>query len=338
MFQLKIPFEPERSQRLTFVSGPQQDLKEEFAEAVRSGLSGKPKHIPPRWFYDQRGSELFEQITKLPEYYLTRSEQQILESYAAEIIAKIGCPIELVEFGSGSSEKTRILIRASLDSQDEVRYTPIDISGEFLLETAELLVHEIDRLYVHAISADYEAGMMALPQPIGHRLFLFLGSSIGNLNAAESVRFLKLIRACCGASDRLLLGFDLVKDATIIQAAYNDIKGITAEFNRNLLLRINSELNGHFDVGTFRHNAPYYGETATVEMKLVSLSDQQVAIGDLNESYFFEEGEALITEHCQKYTLASIRELASKASFQLQHWWMDEREWFCVALLGPQDE
>ena len=322
--------------RFTFteVAGPDLDMA--FRSDVLSGLSELPKNIPPVYFYDETGSQLFEAITRLPEYYLTRSEQEILEKHSETILRAVGSPTEIVEFGSGSSKKTRLLIEAALSQRSELLYIPIDISGSFLKQTAERLVADHPRLSVHAIAAEYLTALDVLPPPGGARLFLFMGSSIGNLERKQAISFLKQIRLACRPEDRLLIGADLVKDAVVIEAAYNDRQGITESFNKNLLMRMNRELGADFDVSRFRHAAPYLSGESMIEMRLVSTADQSVTIPELYRSFDFANGEALIPPSTAPNTrLKRSNKWAVRAEFQVSRFWFDERDWFTVGLLEP---
>lgn len=321
--------------RLGFQEVAHEDTHEALRRDVGFGLTIQPKRIPSLYFYDRAGSRLFEEITGLPEYYLTRSEQQILDEYSDSIVNSMQGPIELVEFGSGSSKKTRTLIEAALENQDALTYTPIDISSDFLLSTAEGLVSSYLDLTVHAIAAEYAAGLLTLPAPTLPRMFLFMGSSIGNLDRQEALGFLRLIRHICRPEDRLLLGADLIKDLSIVQAAYNDSEGVTEAFNKNLLVRINRELRADCEVSAFRHEAPFLPLESYVEMRLVSLQDQVVSIGELGLEIPFPEGETIVTEHCAKYSTDALRDIAIESGFRVARFWFDEPSWFTLALFEP---
>jgi dimethylhistidine N-methyltransferase len=323
--------------RLRFVRVPASRRSETLAEAVRAGLSSTPKTLPCRYFYDTAGSRLFERICRLPEYYLTRTEQSILERHAGEMIEAMGGPLAMVEFGSGSSCKTRLLLTAALDRQPDLHYAPIDISAEFLRLSAEELLADYDRLQVTAIAAEYADGMTALPPVDAPRLVLFLGSNIGNFERPAAVEFLRRLREATADRDRVLIGVDLVKDRLVLRAAYDDSQGVTAAFNLNLLARVNRELDGRFDLSCFRHHAEFVEEQSRIEMRLVSARRQRVAVGALDTSFSFEEGESIHTENSHKYSLEAFRGLAAEAGFSAQACWTDPREWFAVLLLRPHE-
>jgi L-histidine N-alpha-methyltransferase len=309
-----------------------QDL---LCDTVFRGLTEKPKRLPPRLFYDHEGSALFEAITDLPEYYPTRTEQAILQANAEEIIRAAGDGITMVEFGSGSSRKTRVLIEAALARQGSLHYVPIDISRSFLRESSETLLGEYPGLTVTAMAAEYFDAASALPSTEGPRLIIFLGSNIGNLTHTEAEEFLRRIRKGMKPHDRLLVGTDMVKDRAVLEAAYNDSQGITAKFNCNVLERVNRELGGHFDLSLFRHHAPYDDVHQRIEMRLVSLADQEVRIDALDSEFTFAKDEAIITEWSQKYTRESFAALCGPARLEITAAWTDERAWFTEYLLRP---
>jgi L-histidine N-alpha-methyltransferase len=321
--------------RLDFIRGEASHRTETLREIVEEGLSAPQKNLPCRYFYDTTGSLLFERICKLPEYYPTRTEQGILERYAPEIIEAAGRNLTMVEFGSGSSCKTRLLLTAALDRQAQLRYVPIDISADFLRDSALILLNEYDRLNITAVAAEYNDGIAALPSSDGPRLILFLGSNIGNFTHGEATAFLARIRRKMQPQDRLLIGVDLLKDRSIIKAAYNDSEGVTALFNKNLLSRINSELDGEFDLDTFDHYAPFVEGEARIEMRLVSRREQSVRIGALNREFKFKKGESIHTENSHKYSLESFGALSRAAGLAVQARWLDEKQWFAEILLSP---
>jgi len=300
---------------------------------VREGLDQTPKSIPTHFLYDQVGSELFEQITQLPEYYPTRTERSILETHAGEIVEAAGEGLTIIEFGSGSSVKTRLLIEAALQRQPELRYMPIDISFDFLKSSSQVLLGDYERLEITAIGGEYFDAANALPETEGPRLVLFLGSNIGNLTREEAVDFLTRISRRLHPEDRLLVGIDLVKDPAKLIAAYNDGQGVTAEFNRNMLRRINRELDGHFSVDCFEHRAPYDEREARIEMRLYSRGRQSVEIEAIGKTYEFEDGEYIHTEWSHKYTPHTFGALCAPAGLHIEHLWTDEREWFGLAML-----
>jgi dimethylhistidine N-methyltransferase len=319
--------------RLTFVDVPCHIEGESFLDAVRDGLARRAKQLPCRFFYDSTGSRLFEAICTLPEYYPTRTEESILREHAEDIVAAVGQDVALSEFGSGSSAKTRILIEALLAHQERLVYVPIDISVEFLKERAHALLRQYQRLWLTAIGAEYDAAIPHLPRHHGPRLILFLGSNIGNMEDREVRAFLGRVAAEMQARDRLLVGFDRLKDPRVIESAYNDPAGVTAAFNKNLLARINRELMGEFDLAEFDHAAPFVAEKGRVEMRLVSCRAQRVRVGALDAVFGFSQGESIHTENSHKYALASFEQLCHAAGLGVAELWTDRREWFALALL-----
>jgi L-histidine Nalpha-methyltransferase len=319
--------------RLKFKEIQRQRQEVGLCFAVDQGLSAPQKSLPTRYLYDTSGSELFEKITQLPEYYLTRCEQSIFEDCAPEIVAAAGENIALVEFGSGSSKKTRLLMEAALERQEELEYVPIDISTEFLRKASETLLRDYPRLSVTALAAEYFDAAEGLPDLDRPRLILFLGSNIGNLTNSEAVDFLARLRKRMTADDRLLVGIDLVKEPSIIEAAYNDGQGVTAEFNKNLLRRLNKELQARFDLDRFTHRAPYLEDEGRVEMRLYSMADQEVLIDAVGKTYTFAEGEFIHTEWSHKYTLGRFEALAGEARLEIAEHWLDVRGWFAAVML-----
>ena len=298
-----------------------------FLSETLAGLRDSPKHLPCKYFYDRRGSELFERICILDEYYLTRAELTIMEHYAAEMGQQIGPGAMLVEYGSGSSVKTRYL----LDSlSDAVAYVPVDISGDYLQHTSAELARDYPRLEVLPVCADFtqEFQLPRSNRAATHAAVYFPGSTIGNFPPAQAVELLRRITRLCGAGGGLLIGVDLKKDARIIHAAYNDRLGVTAEFNLNLLRRMNRELGANFDLEQFSHRARYNPEFGRIEMYLVSRSAQAVRIG--RETVQFAAGEAICTEHSHKYTVDEFAGIASSAGLTLRRAWSDKNHYFAV--------
>lgn len=304
-----------------------------FLDEVVLGLSKEQKTLPYYYLYDAKGSALFEQITRLPEYYPAACECEILSGHAGEILDDAGCPKALVEFGSGSSDKTRLLIAAALSHRPEICYVPIDISSEALQQAALALIRDFEGLNVHALAAEYRQGLRALSPDAPPRLFIFLGSSIGNMSDREAVSFLKAIHDVCRPDDRLLLGADLAKEAEVIEPAYNDSQGVTAAFNLNILERMNNELGADFDLSTFRHEARFSARRGYVEMRLVSLVDQEVEIEMADRTFHFEEGEYVWTERSRKYTEDRLGKIVQRASFETDERWYDSKNWFAMRLL-----
>ena len=323
------------TQRLEFLEAPSRHLPLPFEIVVSQGLAAAQKHLPCRFFYDMPGSHLFEQICGLPEYYPTRTEQAILQRHAQELTAQAGNDLTLVEFGSGSSVKTRLLMDALLTRQTRLHYLPIDISRDFLHHSSVALLTEYPHLSITAIAGEYNDAIDALPSDSGPRLFLFLGSNIGNFEPEEAVAFLRRIRRRMQPEDRLLLGVDLVKDTTVLEAAYNDSAGVTAAFNKNLLMRCNRELDANFDLSQFDHHAPFVPADSRIEMRLISRCRQTVTLGATGEKFDFRAGEILHTEYSHKYTLSDVYTLCRQADLDTLACRQDERGWFNLSLLSP---
>ena len=326
--------------RFEFITVPSSRPGQKLCAAVADGLRMPRKQLPCRFFYDEAGSELFERICDLPEYYPTRTERAILARHADAILhaaraAEPDAPLTLIEFGSGNSCKTRLLIEAAIRQQATTTYVPIDISGDFLRASCLNLLHEYPSLAVTGVAAEYSDAIRALPDPTGPRLFLFLGSNIGNFEADEATAFLAQLRAGMLPNDRLLIGVDLVKDPNVLEAAYNDAAGVTGEFNKNLLRRINRELRADFDPDGFAHHAPFVPEHARIEMHLVSQREQTVHIEELELDFDFAAGEIVHTENSHKYTPESFANLCAPAGLTIQARWTDANEWFAELLLRP---
>ena len=325
--------------RLSVVSIPCSAEESCFAGAVRQGLGGDPKSLPCRFFYDARGSLLFEEICRQPEYYPTRTEEGILAGAAgslAEAVAGRGEPeASLAELGSGSSRKTRLLIEALLSRQGSLRYSPIDISASFLEESARALLERYPRLCVDAIAGEYCDALPHLAPHAGPRLLLVLGGNIGNFEEGEASALLARAASALGQGGRLLVGFDRLKDPAVIERAYDDEAGVTEAFNKNLLLRINRELGGAFDPDAFAHAAPFVGGRSRIEMHLVSRCRQSVRVEALGRSFRFEAGETIHTESSHKYDVAGFERLCRAAGLHVLSLLSDPLEWFSVALLAP---
>ncbi|WP_406471142.1 L-histidine N(alpha)-methyltransferase [Streptomyces sp. NBC_01615] len=294
---------------------------------VLHGLTSTPKTLPPKWFYDAYGSELFEKITELAEYYPTRAEREILIRRAPEIAATTGART-LVELGSGSSEKTRYLLDALPGLHT---YMPVDVSESALTQAGHALIEEHPGLDVHALIADFTGGL-ALPGTPGPRLVAFLGGTIGNLLPAERAAFLASVRALLSPGDALLLGTDLVKDESVLVAAYDDAAGVTAEFNKNVLAVVNRELGADFDPDTFDHVALWDTEQEWIEMRLRSRTAQTVKIHALDLAVDFADGEELRTEVSAKFREEGVRDELAVAGLELTHWWTDEEGRFALSL------
>ncbi len=301
-----------------------------FLGDVIAGLSLPRKELPPKYFYDERGSRLFEAICEAPEYYLTRAETALMAARAGEMARRLGPRCAVIEYGSGSGRKTRVLVHAL----EPVAYVPIDIARGQLRATAAGFASEFPGLAVIAVCADYSRPL-ALPELDGlearRRIIYFPGSTIGNLSVPEAALFLANARALAGAGGGMLVGVDLKKDPARLNAAYNDARGITAEFNLNLLQRINRELGAGFDLSAFRHHAFYNTARSRIEMHLVSLRDQRVRIGD--RAFRIRAGESIHTENSCKYSVEEFRRLASSAGFEPAACWTDPERLFAVHYL-----
>ena len=311
---------------------PASVLDTEFGCAMRAGLRMEPKCVSPKYFYDERGSQLFDQICELPEYYPTRTEFSILESSAAAIAERIGKHAEIIEFGAGSLTKVRVL----LDALDEpLRFLPIDISGEHLESAAEDLRIDFPDIDVEPIAGDYTR-KLDLPDraaDVGKRVGFFPGSTLGNFSPDDALAFLtRAARLLRGGG--LLIGVDLVKSPAVLHAAYNDAQGVTAKFNLNLLRRANRELGTDFDLDGFEHYAFYNAPCQRIEMHLVSRREQVVILGD--ERFGFREGEALHTESSYKFTNEGLATLAAKAGFGKGECWTDPERLFSVHWLPAE--
>jgi L-histidine Nalpha-methyltransferase len=313
-----------------------------FATDVRAGLTNSPKTLPPKYFYDDLGSQLFEAICRLPEYYLTRAEREILSHNADEIISSFDGPVRLVELGSGSAEKTRYLIEALLGRQAELHYLPVDISDVSLEGSSLELLHVYPRLRITAFAADYFTALDALAKESAARraertVALFLGSNIGNFDPTESRAFLKEVRRMLKDGDGLLMGADLKKSASILEPAYEDALGVTAAFNLNLLARINRELDGDFRVKNFYHRAVYNERVGRVEVYIVSRDRQSARINAIDLDVSFERGETIHTENSYKFDLDQLAMLARDTGFALRKTWFDSDRRFSFNLLAAEE-
>lgn len=307
-----------------------------FSVDVRAGLTASPKTLPAKYFYDALGSHLFEAITCLPEYYLTRAETEILRERSAEIVASLGKPpARVVELGSGDAGKVHFLLAVLLTRQKSLEYVPVDVSRSALERNADALLQTYPGLTVSALQGDFWdalAVLRSLPAP-GGTLVLFLGSTIGNLEPAAQHLLLREVRAMLRPGDAFLLATDLRKDEATLVAAYDDALGVTAAFNRNLLLRINRELGGRFPLEAFRHRAVYDPEEHRIEMHLESLREQRVEIAALSLEVAFAAGETIFTESCYKFDPAAVARLAEEAGFTVRGAWFDGGRRFASNLL-----
>jgi L-histidine N-alpha-methyltransferase len=321
---------PEITVDCVFTDGAERTL----AEDVLDGLTRPFKELPPKHFYDARGSELFDRICELPEYYPTRTERAILSGNAAEIVELTGAN-ELVELGSGSAEKTRVLLDAMADAQALRRYVPIDVSETALRASAAQLVTEYRGLCIHGLVGDFERHLDRLPEPDGQRLMCFLGGTLGNFTPDHRRRFLCGLGRHLGPGGHLLLGIDLVKDPRVIEAAYDDSEGVTAEFNRNVLHVVNRELRADFDPDAFDHVAFFDTQHEWIEMRLRARSPQTVHVAALDLTVQFAAREELRTEISAKFTRARLEGDLRAASLELAGWFTDAEQRFAVALARP---
>ncbi|HXG59258.1 MAG TPA: L-histidine N(alpha)-methyltransferase [Thermoanaerobaculia bacterium] len=309
----------------------------DFAESVRRGLTSKPKSLEPRFFYDPLGSALFDAICHLPEYYVTRAEWEVLSSRAEEIVTAAGLPDRIIEIGSGSARKTRLLLDALASRKPAFEYVPIDIDAATLTAAGRLLLQDFPSMTITAVAADFRDpshALAGLPRSPGRTLVLFLGSTIGNLDPGAAVAMLQNTRRLLAPGDALLLGADLRKPKAVLEPAYDDPLGVTAAFNLNLLQRINRELGGHFRLLAFSHLAFFNEEESRIEMHLVSRERQSVAIDALGITVPFEEGESIHTENSYKYDDVMMDRFARESHFEPRRTWFDSHRWFADVLLG----
>jgi dimethylhistidine N-methyltransferase len=301
-------------------------LAAETAE-ILEGLGRPQKMLSPKFFYDERGSALFEAICELPEYYPTRTELAIMRGRAADMAARVGPLANVIEFGSGSSLKTRILLR---HLERPAAYVPVDISRDHLMVSTRALAAEFPALEILPVAADFTRPF-EVPQPrlaASHNLIYFPGSTIGNFSPGAARELLRIMHEEAGENGALLIGVDLKKDRDVLERAYNDSAGVTAEFNLNMLRRLNREHGADFDLSAFRHRAIYSEEHGRIEMHLISLRDQQVRVG--SRRFAIARDEFIVTEHSHKYSLRQFGELAASAGFRTVDAWTDEKGWFSV--------
>jgi dimethylhistidine N-methyltransferase len=315
------------------------------ASVVREGLSARSKRLPPWLFYDADGSRLFEQITRLPEYYLTRTERDIFSAHAAAIVAQATgvqpagqngskpARLRIAELGAGSADKTRLLLKAAVGRQGNLVYEPIDVSDSALESARQRIEREIPSVRVAPMVADYTQGLDLSPvRPGERRLVLYIGSSIGNFEPHQAAQLLHSIRTALEPGDALLLGVDLRKEERILLAAYDDKAGVTARFNLNMLARLNRELAADFDLETFAHRAVWNNAESRIEMHLESLIDQRVQISSLDLELSFTPGERIHTENSYKYAPGQAESMLQRAGFTPESTWTDDRGWFAVCL------
>jgi dimethylhistidine N-methyltransferase len=301
--------------------------RQRFLRDVLAGLERQPRMLPCKYFYDQRGSQLFDLICQTPEYYPTRKEIQILADHAENIAGVLGSGVVLVEYGSGTSAKTRVLLD---HLRPPLKYVPVDISAEHLFASAHQLRQSYPALDVFPLAADFTRSISrrALPGRSGRVIVFFSGSTLGNFDPARARRLLQDIARLCAPDGGLLVGIDLKKNVGVLTEAYNDRAGVTAAFNKNLLQRINAELGGNFDLRQFQHRAVYEPGPGRICMSLVSQSEQTVVIDD--RCFDFAESEPIVTEHSYKFDVDGFCSLAAAAGLEARHIWTDSRQWFAV--------
>lgn len=302
-------------------TGTASDLSKALRRDVRHGLAQSPKTLPPKWFYDAKGSDLFDQITRLPEYYPTRTEASILQDRAADIAAASGADT-LVELGSGTSEKTRLLLDALRDSGALKRFIPFDVDPSVLRDAARALHAEYPDIEIEVVCGDFEQDLGTVPK-VGRRMVVFLGSTIGNLTPEPRAEFLAAVADTMEPGDTLLLGTDLVKDVGRLVRAYDDSAGVTAAFNRNVLTVVNRELDADFDLDAFDHVARWNPDEERIEMWLRSTADQRVRIAQLDLTIEFAAGEEMLTEVSCKFRPEGVEAELAAAGLRRTHWWSD---------------
>ena len=311
-------------------------LRESLAADVQRGLTRRPRRLPPKYFYDVAGSALFEQITTLPEYYPTRAEHALLRAHGPALMARLD-PDEIVEVGAGSAAKIRMLLDARRDPGRPLRYLPVDVDEATMAGAARELTGRYPRVEIHGLVGDVERDLRHLPPPRGRRLVLFLGSTIGNLDPPARRALLDDVRAQLGPGGRLLLGVDLVKDARVLEQAYDDGQGVTREFNRNVLRVINRVLGADFDPAAFRHVARYDPRAARVEMHLVAGSRQSVRVAGIGLDVDIEPGESIWTESSYKFTRPSVEAELASAGLSLEEWITGRPPLFALVLAAARD-
>jgi L-histidine N-alpha-methyltransferase len=308
-----------------------QGFFDHMAQDVRQGLSSTPKMLPPKYFYDAAGSDLFERITETPEYYPMREEGRLLENIAADVMGSLR-PAQVVELGSGSSTKTRALLDAGRADGSLHSYVAFDVSESIILEAGEALEQRYPGLELHGIVGDFQRHLDTIPPANGRRLVLFLGSTIGNLFHDQRVELLSQIREILGDEDYLLLGTDLVKDTSIIVPAYNDVAGVTAAFNRNMLRSINNGLDGDFDPDAFEHEAIFNHEEARIEMHLRPRTKQVATLRAIDMEVVVTPDETIWTECSHKFTRETVAQMLAAAGLQLREWYAAPGDMFGLSL------
>ncbi|HZR64865.1 MAG TPA: L-histidine N(alpha)-methyltransferase [Terriglobales bacterium] len=307
----------------------------DYADEVVHGLTSRQKTLPFKLLYDDRGSQLFEEITRLPEYYLTRTELKILQGRAIEIVQAVGTPVSIVELGAGTATKTGTLLRAFARRQIRLKYFPVDISSAALEDAKKRIREECAGVLVRPVIADFSHGFRFLREIAGRKLVLYLGSSIGNFDWNDAVAMLRGVREQLSPGDGLLLGTDMVKDTAILIPAYDDAQGVTSEFSKNILVRLNRELNANFDLDSFRHVAEWNQQCSRIEIYLESMNRQNAILGAPHIAIKFRQGERIHTENSYKYTMAMVERLLCVSGFKLAESWFDENRWFGLHLALP---
>lgn len=300
-------------------------------EDVRDGLLDTPRSLPPKYFYDERGSELFDEICNTEEYYPTRTEEALLSVHAEDIISATLAD-EIIELGSGTSRKTRLLFDACETLRHHCVYTPFDVCEPMLLKAGHELIERYKWLEVRPLLGDYHAGLTNLPTGIGTKLFLFLGSTIGNFEPDEAFDFITDIRACMSRGDHLLIGADRVKDTEVLNLAYNDDAGITADFNLNVLNVLNEELDANFETANFRHHAYFNEELGRIEMHLISSLPQSIEFRSMNKEISLQKNESILTEVSHKFHSSEIEKLLIDCGFEIAEHYEPENRYFSLLL------
>jgi len=322
------------SPKLRYFKPHATKIEKTFSEEISSSLNRDSKFINPKFFYDKKGSDLFEKICSLPEYYPTRTEISILRKLQPELSSYIDKNFRLVELGSGTSVKTRLILDILTQLQETIEYFPIDIS-EILTESSEELLKNYDGLHITGIIDTYEGGLKFLKNFDDKKnLIIFLGSSFGNFSPNDGFKFLQKIHSTMKSGDLFLIGLDLVKDKAILESAYDDSQGVTAKFNLNILSRINAELDADFNLKNFSHQAIYNEEKQRIEMYLKSLVNQSVIVSKSDLLLNLEKDELIHTEHSHKYQLSQIHELLDSVGFEIKHTWLDDDKYFSLTLVS----
>jgi len=304
-----------------------------MAHDVATGLGATPKWLSAKYFYDAAGSALFEEITQLPEYYLTSTECSIFHSHAREMVRAAGEDLTVVELGAGSAAKSIVLLRELQRRQDTVRFIPIDVSESALDEAIARVGEALPGVVVTPAVMDYTEGLDGVGRAEGRKLVLYIGSSIGNFEPFQAGALLRKLRASLNSGDAVLLGTDMRKPESVLIPAYDDALGVTAAFNKNILAHINRELGADFDLDAFAHRAVWNSEQSRIEMHLESLYDQVVNITVLRRSVGFRKGETIHTENSYKFTMPMLEAIADNGGFRIERTWSDQRDWFTVHLL-----